>query len=74
MDRSSGYILLFILMLIPLSHAVTVPTNIVAYLPITFTNYQSSAVAANTPLAVGTTSSGNIIGFNAVAYQQYEGK
>ena len=52
---------------------VTVPTNIVAYLPITFTNYQDVAVAANTPLAVGTvTSSGNIIGFNAVAYQQYE--
>ena len=51
---------------------LTVPTNIIAYLPITFTNYQDVAVAANTPLAVGTTSSGSIIGFNALAYQQYE--
>lgn len=44
------------------------------YLPITLTNYQSTAVAANTPLAIGTSNSltGNIIGFNAIAYQQYE--
>ena len=51
---------------------LTLPTNILEYLPITFTNYQSTAVSANTPLAIGTTTAGNIIGFNAIAYQQYE--
>ena len=48
------------------------PANIVAYIPITLTNTQSTAVAANTPVAIGTTSGGAIIGFNALAYQQYE--
>ena len=43
-----------------------------AKIPITLTNYQSTAVATNTPIAIGTTPTGNIIGFNAIAYQQYE--
>ena len=47
------------------------PSNIIAYIPITLTNYQSTAVAANTPIAIGTDSSGNIIGINALTYQQY---
>ena len=47
------------------------PTGIIAWLPITLTNYQSTAVAANTPIAIGTTSSGNVIGFNALKYSQY---
>lgn len=49
-----------------------VPPGIQYYLPITITNYQGTAVTANTPIAIGTDSSGNIIGFNALAYQQYE--
>lgn len=49
-----------------------VPPGIQYYLPITLTNYQGTAVTANTPIAIGTGSSGNIIGFNALAYQQYE--
>lgn len=49
-----------------------VPANILFYLPITLTNTQSSAVAPNTPLAIGTTITGNILGMNAVLYQQYE--
>jgi hypothetical protein len=53
--------------------SVTVPANIVEYVPITFFNYQTTAVGANTPLAVGVknTVSGNIIGFNALLYEQY---
>jgi hypothetical protein len=51
---------------------IVLPTNIVAYVPITFTNTQSSAIAANTPLAVGVTTGNTIIGFNALKYQQYE--
>ncbi len=54
--------------------AVVVPSNIVAYLPITLTNYQSSAVAANTPIAIGATNAFNssMIGFDAAAYLRYE--
>ena len=29
-------------------------------------------MAANTPIAIGTTTTGNIIGFNAIKYKQYE--
>ncbi len=53
---------------------VVAPQNIVAYLPITLTNYQDTAVAANTPIAIGATNafSSSITGFNAIAYKQYE--
>jgi len=53
---------------------IALPRNIIAYLPITLLNYQSSAIAANTPIAIGTsnTFTGNIIGFNAIEYEQYE--
>ena len=53
---------------------ITSPTNIIYYLPIQFTNYQSTALSANTQLAIGTTSNGNIIGFNALKYNTYESK
>ena len=52
--------------------AVTAPSNIVDYVPITLTNNQNAPVAANTPIAIGVTAAGNIIGFNAIIYQQYE--
>ena len=61
--------------------SIKVPPGIQYYLPITVTNYQGTAVAANTPIAIGTNfiggnalSSANTVmtGFNAVAYQQYE--
>lgn len=45
------------------SASVTVPTNIVTYVPITLTNSQSAAIAANTPL---------LITVNATTYKQYE--
>ena len=50
------------------------PSNVIAYLPITLFNYQTAAVSANTPLAIGALNNvnGNVIGFNALAYQQYE--
>ncbi len=74
MSKPLAYLALLMLLCPAISYAVTVPANIVAYLPITLTNYQSTAVAANTPIAIGTVNSitGNIIGFNALAYQQYE--
>jgi hypothetical protein len=53
----------------------TVPSGIVAYLPITVTNLQSNAIAINTPIAIGTVDStqgsSNVIGFNALNYAQY---
>lgn len=56
------------------SYALTIPSGIQYYLPITITNFQSSAVAANTEIAIGASNSynSNLIGFNALAYQQYE--
>ena len=52
------------LLFISLNYAsISVPANIVYYIPITFTNQQSTAVAPNTPL---------MIPFNALAYQSYE--
>ncbi len=42
---------------------VTVPTNIVAYLPITENNIQTSALSANTQI---------MLTINSLAYQQYE--
>ena len=69
-------ILVLLVFLIQLGHASspTLPANVVSYIPITFTNYQSTALAANTPIAIGTVNSitGNIIGFPANSYQQYE--
>ncbi len=53
------------------SGSPSVPANIVAYLPITFTNSQDAVVTANSQLAVGVVAS-DVIGFNAIAYQQYE--
>ncbi len=50
---------------------VTVPPNVIDYLPIVLTNYQSTAVATSTQVAIGTSSTGNIIGFNALAYKSY---
>ena len=58
---------------------VTVPTNILAYIPITLTNYAFSPVLSSTPLLVGAsgtiTSTGGVqgaIGINALYYKQYE--
>ena len=65
-------LLLSVMLLINISFAITVPSGIQYYLPITFTNYQNVAVAANTPIAIGANVAGNLIGFNALAYQQYE--
>jgi len=50
------------------------PRGVKNYLPITLLNYQNTAIASNTPIAIGTTNTftGNVIGFNAIAYQQYE--
>ena len=47
------------------------PTGIIAYVPVTFTNSQDATLPANSQLAIGV-DSGSIVGFNAVAYQQYE--
>ena len=58
-----------------------VPPGIQYYLPITLTNYQGTAVTANTQIAIGTDFIGGnalsaantlVTGFNALAYQQYE--
>ena len=57
------------------------PAYIDNYLPITITNYQDSALAPNTPIAIGASFIGGnafspantqMIGFNALAYQAYE--
>ena len=57
------------------------PPGIQYYLPITLTNYQGTAVTANTQIAIGTNFIGGnalsaantlVTGFNALAYQQYE--
>ena len=57
------------------ANAITIPSNILYYLPINVINQNSIPVSANTPIAIGTTApsfnSGNIIGFNALAYSQY---
>ena len=53
------------------SGSPNVPPGISAYVPITFTNMQDSAVAANSQLAIGV-NNGNVTGFNAIAYQPYE--
>ena len=65
-------ILPIFVILLPLTNAVIVPRNILYYLPITLYNYQSSALQTNTALPIGTTSNGNIIGFNALEYSKYE--
>jgi len=59
---------------ITVTNTVTLPSAIRAYLPITLLNYQNSAITPNTPIAIGisNTFTGNIIGFNAIEYQQYE--
>ena len=58
-----------------------IPSGIQYYLPITITNYQGTAVTANTQIAIGTDFIGGnalsaantlLTGFNALAYQQYE--
>ena len=58
-----------------------IPPGIQYYLPITLTNYQGTAVTANTQIAIGTYFIGGnalsaantlVTGFNALAYQQYE--
>ena len=60
--------------IVGLSYAVTPPAKIVAYLPVTFFNYQPTAIGANVPLAVGeaNTVAMGMIGFPANSYQQYE--
>ena len=65
--------LCIILLISPNAGAVTVPTNVVEYVPITFFNYNSVAIPVNTPLAVGAvnTAIGNVIGINALAYSSY---
>ena len=50
---------------------VVTPANILYYIPVNIINTQSTAVAANTPIAIGTSSSGSIIGFNALPYSSY---
>ncbi|MGD0729210.1 MAG: hypothetical protein ABR981_03995, partial [Candidatus Micrarchaeaceae archaeon] len=48
------------------------PTNVMNFIQITFANQQSTAIAANTPLPIGSYGYyGNIIGFNALKYSQY---
>ncbi|MDE1871348.1 MAG: hypothetical protein KGI06_03850 [Candidatus Micrarchaeota archaeon] len=54
---------LMFLLFMGVNSAVTPPTNIVKYIPITFTNNQGNPVTAGTPLSFT---------FNALAYQQYE--
>ena len=41
------------------------------YHKIIFYNYQTSALESNTPIAIGTTVAGGLLGFNATKYQQY---
>ena len=67
-------LLFLILFFSSLDFAITPPSNIINYLPITLWNYQTTALSANTPIAIGVanTVTGNVIGFNALAYQQYE--
>ena len=49
------------------------PVNVLYYLPITLSNYQTVAISANTPLAIGVASvNGNVTGFPASTYSQYE--
>ena len=55
---------------------VSVPANILYYIPITFENQNSVALSANTPLAVGVSNGGvfngaKVIGFNVLKYKQY---
>ncbi len=64
--------LLLALILIKTACAVTVPTSVVYYVPITLENQQNVVVSPNTPLAIGTNSYyGNVIGLNAISYSQY---
>jgi hypothetical protein len=60
---------------------LAIPPGVQYYLPITLTNYQGTAVTANTQIAIGTNFIGGnalsaantlVTGFNALAYQQYE--
>lgn len=51
---------------------VTIPSNIVAYVPIVVNNLQASGIAANTAIPIGVSKYGNLIGIDAVTYQQYE--
>ena len=53
------------------SGSPTTPPGVVDYVPITFTNNQNSALGTDSQLAIGV-DSGNIIGFDAAAYQPYE--
>ena len=54
-----------------LDDPVVSPANILYYIPINIINTQSVAVSANTPLAIGVSSNGNIIGFNAIPFSSY---
>ncbi|MGI0100375.1 MAG: hypothetical protein ACREBH_01465, partial [Candidatus Micrarchaeaceae archaeon] len=47
---------------------LTVPTNILYYLPINVMNQQSTAVSANTPIAIGVGDGGNFIGSNVIGF------
>lgn len=67
-----GVLLCSILIGMASASGPTFPANVLYYLPITLTNSQANVVAANTPIAIGTTGAGGIIGFNALAYGQYE--
>ncbi|MDE1834893.1 MAG: LamG domain-containing protein, partial [Candidatus Micrarchaeota archaeon] len=67
-------LLILAISIVSVNASVTVPANIIAYLPVTLTNYQGAALATNTPIAIGVLNAftGNVIGFNATKYQQYE--
>ncbi len=71
-SKTTKFILLILVILLPFTNAVIVPRNVIHYLPITLYNYQNSALQANATLPIGTTSNGNIIGFNALVYSKYE--
>lgn len=49
----------------------SLPAHIIYYIPVNIINTQSTAIAANTPIAIGTSSTGSIIGFNALPYSSY---
>ena len=71
--KSTFLAVIFMLMIFAVqSYAVIIPIGIQNYIAINFTNSQNVALSANTPIPIGIGSGYTIVGFNAIAYQQYE--
>jgi hypothetical protein len=57
-------IALLLLVFVGVVDAITVPTNVISYVPVTLTNLQSSAYPANTVAIVGSSTTNVITGLN----------